>query len=120
MNMNSKIEFLKTAIASQQTTLRLQTALAALLFLLGITVVVLSFVSPGLILAEALNTGQTLGGTVIAASGLIPISFSRRDKVVALRSMLNSYLHQQVGGLSPDGKLDQYFEQYFENSRRVA
>ena len=49
----------------------------------------------------------------IAASGFIPIFFSRRDKVVALRSLLNSYQHQHVGGLSPDAKLDQYFEQYF-------
>ena len=108
-----KIEFLKSAIASQQITLRLQTALAALLFVLGITVVILSFVNPGLILAETLKTEQTLGGTVVAASGFIPIFFSRRDKIVALRSLLHSYQHQQVGGLSPDAKLDQYFDQYF-------
>jgi len=76
--------------------------------------------SPGLIFAETLQTDQALGGLVIAASGFIPISLSRRDKIVALRSMLNSYLHHQVGGLSPDGKLDKYFDQYFENSRRVA
>ena len=113
MDVPSKIEFLKTAIASQRTTLRLQTALAAMLFALGITVVILSFVIPGLILAEALKTGQTLGGTVVAASGFIPILFSRRDKVVALRTLLNSYQHQQVGGLSPDAKLDQCFNQYF-------
>ena len=113
MDMPGKIEFLKSAIASQQITLRVQTALAAMLFMLGITVVVLSFVSPGLMLAETLKTGQTLGGTVVAASGFIPIFFSRRDKIVALRSLLNSYQHQQVGGLSPDGKLDQYFDQYF-------
>jgi hypothetical protein len=49
---------------------------------------------------------------VIAASGFIPI-FSRRDKLVVLRSLLNSYQHQQVGGLSPDARLDQYFDQYF-------
>ena len=113
MDMAAKIEFLKGAIASQQNTLRLQTALAAMLFVLGITVVVLSFVNPGLILAETLKNGQTLGGTVVAASGFIPIFFSRRDKIVALRSLLNSYRHQQVGGLSLDGKLDQYFDQYF-------
>ena len=52
-------------------------------------------------------------GTVIAASGFIAVFFSRRDKIVALRSLLNSYQHQQVGGLSPDAKLDQYFDQYF-------
>jgi cytochrome c biogenesis protein CcdA len=113
MNVAAKIEFLKSAISSQQSTLRLQTALAAMLFVLGITVVVLGFVNPGLILAETLKTGQTLGGTLVAASGFIPVFFSRRDKVVALRSLLNTYQHQQVGGLSPDLKLDQYFDQYF-------
>src|SRR5262249_38515521 len=97
---------------SQELTLRLQTTLAVMLFLLGLTVVVLSFVHPGLILAETLKTGQMLGGAIVAVSGFIPIFFSRRDKVVALRSLLNSYQHQQVGGLSPDAKLDQYFEQY--------
>ena len=113
MDMPAKIEFLKNAIASQQNTLRLQTALAAMLFVLGITVVILSLVSPGLILAETLKTGQRLGGTAVAASGCIPIFFTRRDKIVALRSLLLSYQHQQVGGLSPDAKLDQYFDQYF-------
>jgi cytochrome c biogenesis protein CcdA len=113
MDVAAKIEFLKRAISSQQNTLRLQTALAAMLFVLGITLVVLSLVSPGMILAETLKTGQMLAGTLVAASGLIPIFFSRRDKIVALRSLLNSYQHQQVGGLSPDGKLDQYFDQYF-------
>src|SRR5262249_20627786 len=113
MDMPAKIEFLKSAIASQQITLRLQTALAAMLFVLGITVVILSFGNAGLILAETLKTGQTLGGTVVAASGFIPIFFSRRDKIGVLRSLLLSYQHQQVGGLSPDVKLDQYFDQYF-------
>jgi predicted DNA repair protein MutK len=113
MDMPAKIEFLKSAIARQQITLRLQTALAATFFVLGVTVVILSFVNPGLILAETLKTGQTLGGTVVAASGFIPIFFSRRDKIVALRSLLHSYQHQQVGGLSPDAKLDQYLDQYF-------
>ena len=113
MDMPAKIEFLKSAIASQQITLRLQTALAAILFVLGFTLVVLSFLNPGLILSETLKTGQTLGGTAVAASGFIPIFFSRRDKIVVLRSLLHSYLHQQVGGLSPDAKLDQYFDQYF-------
>jgi hypothetical protein len=84
-----------------------------MLFVLGITVVILSFVNPGLILAETLKTSQTLGGTMVAASGFIPIFFSRRDKIVALRSLLHSYQHQQVGGLRADAKLDQYFEQYF-------
>ncbi len=114
MDMPAKIEFLNSAIASQQITLRLQTALAATLFVLGITVVILSFVSPGLILEETLKTGQTLGGTLVAASGFIPIFFSRRDKIVALRSLLHGYQHQQVGGLSPDAKLDQYFDQYLD------
>ena len=113
MDMPAKIEFLKNAIASQQITLRLHTALAAMLFVLGITMVILSFVTPGLILPEILKTGQTLGGLAVAASGFIPIFFSRRDKVFALRSLLHSYQHQQVGGLSPDAKLDQYFDQYF-------
>ncbi len=113
MDMHAKIEFLKIAVASQQITLRLQTALAAMLFVLGITVVILSFVNPGLILAGTLKTGQTLGGTLVAASGFIPIFFSRRDKIVALNSLLLGYQHQQVGGLSPDAKLDQYFDQYF-------
>jgi hypothetical protein len=113
MDMAAKIEFLKSALASQQVTLRLQAALAGVLFILGITVVALSFANPGLILAETLKTGQTLGGTVVAASGFIPIFFSRRDKIVALRSLLNSYQHHLVGGLSPDAKLDQYFDQYF-------
>jgi hypothetical protein len=49
-----------------------------------------------------------------AACGLIPIFFSRRDKIVALRSLLNSYQHQQVGGLSRNAKLDQFFDQYFD------
>jgi hypothetical protein len=114
MNMSAKIEFLKSAIASQQITLHLQTALAAMLFVLGITVIILSFVSPGLILAETLKADQTLGGTVVAASAFIPIFLSRRDKIVALRSLLLSYQHQQVGGLSPDAKLDQYFDQYLD------
>ena len=114
MDMPAKTEFLKSAIASQQITLRLQTALAAMLFVLGLTVVVLSFVHPGLILAETLKTGQTLGGTLVAVSGFIPIFLSRRDKIVALRSLLLSYQHQQVGGLSPDVKIDQHFDQYFE------
>jgi hypothetical protein len=114
MEMPSKIVFLKSAIASQQISLRLQTALAVMLFVSGITVVILSFVSPGLILTETLKTEQTLGGTVVAASSFIPIFFSRRDKVVALRSLLLGYQHQQVGGLSPDAKLDQYFDQYLE------
>ena len=113
MDMPAKIEFLKSAVSSQQITLRLQTALAAMLFVLGITVVILSFVNPGLILAETLKTGQTLGGTLVAVSGFISIFFSRRDKIVALRSLLLSYQHQLVGGLSPDVKLDQYFDQYF-------
>ena len=108
-----KVEFLKRAIASQQITVCLQIALAAMLFVLGITVVILSFVSPGLILAENLKTGGILGGTVVAASSLIPIFFCRLDKIVALRSLFHSYQHQQVGGLSPDPKLDQYFDQYF-------
>jgi cytochrome c biogenesis protein CcdA len=112
MDMRAKIEFLESAIASQQNTLRLQTGLAAMLFVVGITAVILSFVDPGLILTETLKTGQTLGGTVVVASGFIPIFFSRRDKLVALRSLLHSYQHQQVGGLSPDAKLDQYFDQY--------
>jgi hypothetical protein len=113
MDLPTKIEFLKSAIASQQITLRLQIALAAVLFVMGITVVILSFVNPNLILEGTLKTGETLGGTVVAASGFIPIFFSRRDRIVALRSLLHSYQHQRVGGLSPDAKLDQYFDQYF-------
>jgi cytochrome c biogenesis protein CcdA len=116
MDMPAKIEFLKSAIASQQNTLRLQTALAAILFILGLGMVVMSFVAPGLILASTLKTGQTLGGALIAASGFIPIFFSRRDRVVALRTLLHSYQHEQVGGLSRDAKLDQYFEQYLEKA----
>ena len=112
MDVATKIEFLNRAISSQQSTLRLQTALSAMLFVLGITMVVLGVVSPNLIFDETLKTGQMLGGLLVAASGFIPIFFSRRDKLVALRSLLNSYQHQQVGGLSPDGKLDQYFGQY--------
>src|SRR5262249_17052432 len=113
MDMSAKMEFLKRTLASQQLTVRLQTALAAILFIVGITMVILSFVDPSLILAETLKSGERLGGTVIAVSGLIPIFFSRRDQIVALRSLLHSYQHQQVGGLSPDPKLDQYFDQYF-------
>jgi cytochrome c biogenesis protein CcdA len=113
MDMPAKIEFLKSAVAGQQVTLRLQTALAGILFVVGIAMVLLSFVSPGLILAETLKTNQALGGTLIAASGFIPLFFSRRDKMVALRSLLLSYQHQHVGGLTPDAKLDQYFDQYF-------
>ena len=112
LDMPAKIEFLESALASQEMTLCLQTALAAVLFVVGLTVVVLSFVHPGLILAETLKTGQALGGTLVAVSGFIPIFFSRRDKVVALRALLHSYQHQQVGGLSRDAKLDQHFDQY--------
>ena len=114
MDMPARIEFLERAIASQQITLRLQAALAAMLFVLGITAVILSFVNPGLILPETLKTGQMLGGAALVASGLIPIFFSRRDRIVALRSLLHSYQHQQVGRLSPDAKLDRYFDQYFD------
>ena len=114
MDTRSKIEFLNSAIASQQITLRLLSSLAGILFVTGITLVILSFVSPGLILAESLKTVQTLGGAALAASGFIPLFFSRRDKIVALRTLLNSYQHQHVGGLSPDAKLDQYFDQYFD------
>jgi hypothetical protein len=113
--MDLKIKFLRTAIASQQITLVLQTALAGLLFGLGITVVIMSFMKPGLILGESLKTVQSLGGSIVATCGFIPIFFSRRDKIVALRSLLNSYQHQQVGGLSPDAKLDRYFDQYLAN-----
>jgi hypothetical protein len=113
--MDMKIKFLKSAIASQQITLGLQTALAALLFVPGITMVILSFVSPRMILGETLKTVQTLGGTIVAACGFIPIFFSRVDEIVALRTLLHSYQHQQVGGLSPDAKLDEYFDQYFAN-----
>jgi hypothetical protein len=112
MDVPAKIEFLKTALASQEMTLRLHTALAVALFVLGITAVLLSFLSPGLILAESLKTAQALGGIVLVTSGFIPIFFSRRDKAVALRSLLHSYQHQQVGGLSPDARLDRYFYQY--------
>jgi hypothetical protein len=115
MEMPSKIEFLKSAIASQQFTLGLQTALAVLLFLSGITAVILSFVSPGLILPETLKTEQMLGGIIVVATGFIPLFLSRRDKIVALRSLLLGYEHQQVGGLKPDARLDQYFDQYLEN-----
>src|SRR5262249_45608879 len=113
MDIHVRIEFLKSAISRQQTTLRLQIALAATLFVVGISAVILSLVSPGLILEDTLKTGQMLGGTVVAASGFIPIFFSRRDKIVALRSLLQSYQHQQVGGLSRDAKLDHSFDQYF-------
>jgi cytochrome c biogenesis protein CcdA len=113
MDINARIEFLNNAISRQQTTLRLQTVLAATLFVLGLATVILSLVTPGLILAESLETGQMLGGAVVAASGFIPVLFSRRDTTLALRALLDSYKHQQVGGLSPDAKLDQYFDQYF-------
>jgi hypothetical protein len=114
MNIRSKIEFLEGALASQETTVRLLSSLAGILFVAGITLVILSFVSPGLVLAEPLKAVQALGGTALAASGFIPIFFSRRHNVVALRALLNSYQHQQVGGLSPDPKLDQHFDQYFD------
>ena len=117
MEMPAKIEFLKSALASQQITLLLQITLAAMLFVVGITVVILSFVSPGLILAESLKTGQMLGGIMVVASGVIPLLFSRGDEIIALRCLLHSYQHQQVGGLSPDAKLDQYFDQYFAKVR---
>jgi uncharacterized membrane protein len=112
MDMPAKIEFLKLAIARQQITLSVQTALAALLIVAGITMVILGFASSGLILAPTLKAVQMLGGTVIVICGFIPILLSRRDKIVALRTLLNSYQHQQVGGLAPDARLDQYFEQY--------
>src|SRR5437870_9371777 len=109
MELAAKIEFLKRAIASQRTTLRLQTALAGVLFTLGIAVVVLAFVKPGLVLAESLKNGQTLGGAVVVISGFVPIFTSRRDKIVALRYLLDGYEQQQRGGLHPDesNKMDQ-------------
>ena len=113
MNVGSKIEFLKSAIARQQGTIRLLFSLAGILFVTGITLITVSFASPGLILAESLKIVQALGGIAIAGSGFIPMFFSRRDKIVVLRTLLNSYQHQHVGGLSPDAKLDQYFDQYF-------
>ena len=73
MDMPAKIEFLNRAIAKQQLTLLLQTVLAAMLFLVGVTVVMLSFASPGLILAETLSTVQRLAGSVVIASGFIPM-----------------------------------------------
>ena len=115
MEVPAKIEFLKSAIATEQNTLRLQIALSALLFIVGLTVVVLNFVDPRLSLAGALKTCMTVGGSLVAASGFIPIFFSRPERVAALRSLLNSYQHQHVGGLSPNAKLDQYFEQYVAN-----
>src|SRR5207247_8592826 len=96
MDMPAKTEFLKSAIASQQITLRLQTALAAMLFVLGLTVVVLSFVHPGLILAETLKTGQTLGGTLVAVSGFIHIFFSSRCELGALRSLTRCFYYYPV------------------------
>jgi len=114
MNIGSKIEFLNKAIASQQVSLRLLSSLAGILFVTGITLFILSFASPGLILAESLKTVQALGGIAVAGSGFIPLFFSRRDKIVVLRTLLNSYQHQHVGGLSPNAKLDQYFDQYFD------
>ena len=113
MDMPARIEFLESAIARQRITVHLQTALAVMLFVLGTTVIILSFVNPGLLLAEMLKTAQMLGGTVVATSGFIPLFLSRRDKIVVLRSMLHSYQHQHVGGLSPDAKLDQCFDKYF-------
>ena len=112
LNMPAKIEFLKLAVARQQMTLALQTALAAALFVAGFTLVILTFAMPGLILAESLKTVQILAGTVIFSSGCIPLCLCRRDNIVVLRSLLHSFQHQQVGGLAPDAKLDQYFEQY--------
>ena len=114
MDIRGKIEFLSNAIACRQITLRLLSSLAGILFVTGITLIILSFVSPGLILAKTLKTVQALGGTAVAASGFIPMFFSRRDKIVVLRTLLNSYQHQHVGGLSPNAKLDQYFDQYFD------
>ena len=114
MNVRSKIEFLNSAIASQQVTLRLLYSLAGILFVTGSTIFILSFASPGLVLAESLNTVQALGGIAVAGSGFIPLFFSRHDKIVVMRTLLNSYQHQHVGGLSPDAKLDQYFDQYFD------
>jgi cytochrome c biogenesis protein CcdA len=118
MDIPAKIDFLKTAIASLRITLLLQTVLAVLLFLVGFTVIILSFVSPGLILPATLKTVQMLSGAVVAASGLIPIFFSRPGNFVALRSLLHRYQHQQVGGLSRDAKLDEYFDQYFDKLLR--
>jgi uncharacterized membrane protein len=118
MEMPAKIEFLKSVIASLRITLLLQVALSAILFVVGITMVILGFVSPGLLFPATLKTVQTLGGTVFAASGFIPIFFSRLDNFVALRSLLHSYQHQQVGGLRPDAKLDQCFDQYLEKVLR--
>lgn len=115
MDLAAKIDFLGRNIASQQTTLRLQTALAGVLFTLGLAVVVLGFLNPGLVLSESLKGGQTLGGAVVTASGFVPIFTSRRDKIAALRFLLAQYEQQPREGLNPDEikKLDQYFDQYF-------
>ena len=115
MDLAAQIEFLKRAIASQQTTLRLQTSLAAVLITLGVGVVVLSFVRPDLVLSESLKGGQTLGGAVVAASGFVPIRSSRRERVQALALLVAQYEHQQREGPNADEmkKLNQYFDQYF-------
>jgi hypothetical protein len=115
MDLAARIAFLKGAIASQQNTLRVQVGLAIALFALGITVVILGLVNPGLVLAESLKGGQTLGGAVVAASGFVPIRSSRREKVQALQLLLAQYEVQQREGPDPEPtkKLDQYFDQYF-------
>lgn len=115
MDLAAGIDFLKRAIASQETTLRLQVALGAVLFTLGIVVVVLGFLNPGLVLSESLKGGQTLGGAVVTASGFVPIFTGRRDKIAALRFLLAQYEQQKRDGLNPDEikKLDGYFDQYF-------
>jgi hypothetical protein len=71
--------------------------------------------NPGLVLSESLKNGQTLGGTVVAVGGFVPIFASRRDKISALRFLLAQY--EQQRGAEPNSdeikKLDLYFDQYF-------
>jgi hypothetical protein len=115
MDLAAKVEFLRRAIASQQTTLRVQTSLAAALFSLGVTAVVLAFVRPDLLLPESLKGGQSLGGALIGVSGFVPIFASRRDKVAALHFLLTGYERQWAEAPNAEDvkKLDLYFDQYF-------
>ena len=114
MDLTAKIEFLNRAIASQRSTLLVQTALALVLVALGLVVVVLGFVFPGSVLPESLKGGQTLGGACVSASGFVPIFTVRRDKIAALRYLLKQY-EQQQGKSDAEAvkRLDGYFDQYF-------
>jgi hypothetical protein len=100
MPVAGQIDFLDKVIASQRITLRLQLALAILLVALGVTLVVLALVHPGLLLPVELKGGQTIGGVLLSTSSFIPAFSNRRERIAALQFVRHQYYLIQIQ--SPD------------------